>query len=502
LHHLQFSHYFEKSIKTLEKKIFNRKKSEGQEKTVAEIKEQDSFMQSEKARNKNDKECMRKIHDSEEGDVDDNLGLNEDMNNSYFSTFLTDYALKDVSIITVANSIVCYISFSHVSIVMKHYVPLYVAISWVVLAFLCGCALSSLFHSYHAPQQKEETQQPRALGERFFSAKKLNSGKRTSLVQSLMRRSITATGLPEGFWTSLSKNSPKPKWQQEAYGPVSNSVMQRLMKYENFRRVGESNCRSSISSVKASCDLTKEVEPITPIRGFDVFVTDFPVMSLWNNRLLQSCNLRKVPTFIANCVLPFGNIVVYMELPSWVKKFDDIAEEEGDAEDTKALKRFLTGDDDYRNNHFKIFPSLETGPLPIRMIAPKRDLTIHGTMLPLTWTQKDEYTDEFGNTNAAVLEMTCDVVINSVTRTMAQLLRRYIQSVSFDVSFVLDRPALSPIPEPAACLAMLRMHKIDLFTCPLLPPPSEKSNIHRASLVATSTKIASSINLETGTVTA
>merc|ERR1712238_85757 len=64
------------------------------------------------------------------------------------------------------------------------------------------------------------------------------------------------------------------------------------------------------------------------------------------------------------------DIFTYLEMPSWVKKFDSIVETESDSNEIKALKRFFNGSDEYRNQRFKIMPYLVKGPLIIKKLAP------------------------------------------------------------------------------------------------------------------------------------
>ena len=58
-----------------------------------------------------------------------------------------------------------------------------------------------------------------------------------------------------------------------------------------------------------------------------------------------------------NILTVFGNIVVYFKLPDWVQDFDkSLIENEDDFPSIKALKRFLSGDDEYRKKVLKVMP--------------------------------------------------------------------------------------------------------------------------------------------------
>jgi hypothetical protein len=54
--------------------------------------------------------------------------------------------------------------------------------------------------------------------------------------------------------------------------------------------------------------------------------------------IFASCGLRDRPTFLVNALFPWGSYLVYFELPPWVKKFENISEDEGDHVDIKAFK--------------------------------------------------------------------------------------------------------------------------------------------------------------------
>ncbi len=50
------------------------------------------------------------------------------------------------------------------------------------------------------------------------------------------------------------------------------------------------------------------------------------------------CGLRDVPTLILNITLAWANIVLYYEMPHWVKNFDCISINEWDPDDIKVFK--------------------------------------------------------------------------------------------------------------------------------------------------------------------
>jgi hypothetical protein len=118
----------------------------------------------------------------------------------------------------------------------------------------------------------------------------------------------------------------------------------------------------------------------------DVFVADAGEDSMGEHPFLIKNGLRDRPTWIVNVITQWGNLIIYLALPKWVKDFGaSMEEKDDDAEDVRALKRFVNGDDAYRNARLKLMPSIVQGPMPVRILAPKgKELVIARDYLPVT----------------------------------------------------------------------------------------------------------------------
>jgi hypothetical protein len=80
-------------------------------------------------------------------------------------------------------------------------------------------------------------------------------------------------------------------------------------------------------------------------------------------------------------------------MPGWVQDWNNIVEDECDPDDVKALKRFLNGDSEYRNERLKIILSIVEGPLAVKILAPpKKELRLNCASLPVSWQQYDPET--------------------------------------------------------------------------------------------------------------
>ena len=148
------------------------------------------------------------------------------------------------------------------------------------------------------------------------------------------------------------------------------------------------------------------------------------------------------------------------------------------------FQRFLNGNDHYRNDRWKVFPSLVEGPLPVRLIAPaKRELTITRDDLPLHWYQVDESVDKRGKTQAAILEVDCDLMSSMAVRNMAYLCRKHIKKLSVDCAMVIGQPnSKRKSKEPTASLGTWKIHKVNFDACPGMPPQTD-DQLLKASVI-------------------
>lgn len=347
---------------------------------------------------------------------------------------------------------------------------------------------------------------------------------------SYAKRDVSAPLAPlrlNGFWSCLVDIEGRKKlpWEEHVGGCSENDTLhKRLLRFNDFRvkkRGSEWSGGSMIANVEASA--TSEgagedarngissdgqlerslqpfggvrmrnksmetlsgdfvVDPLCRLRGMDIFQTDCPEEEICKHRLLTRMGMRKVPTFLVNIMAPWANVVVYFQMPEWVKRFGDIKETEGDSQDTKSLKRFLTGDDEYRNQRLKILPSLVDGPFPIRMMAPaKKEVTISCDSLPLTWHFRNE-TSSNGSSKAAMVEVDIDLVTSKSVRKFASLVRPHTARIIMDCALVISKPWDSEDDEPSACLGMWRLDKVDLNGCAVLPK-TESEMVHEASVL-------------------
>jgi hypothetical protein len=224
------------------------------------------------------------------------------------------------------------------------------------------------------------------------------------------------------------------------------------------------------------------VDPLCKLRGMDLFLSDDPPGEIWKQPMLTESGLRDQPTFIANLMLPFGNITAYFALPDWV---DCPEEKVDDPADVKALKRFLMGNNEYRNARLKVIPCLVDGPLAIRLIKPKpMELSVHTDKHPAVWTDVNMSIDPFTNkTSQMVVEVDIDFISDRSYRKLFSLVRPHMRSLTIDVAFVASKPKNSTIEEPSVCLGIWRIDKVDFERCAVFPESTIEETAHALSMM-------------------
>lgn len=163
------------------------------------------------------------------------------------------------------------------------------------------------------------------------SSVKFESGVSKSFRQPLTEEEVK-------FWSILSvkKSSSShrsfrvPSWQlnmDPCQDQQYKDLVRMLLGHENVRR-----SRPNVGSLEGVV-----IEPLFQLRGVDVFLSDDPEPEPSTHPWLVQQGLRDRPTFTLNILTQWGNILIYFEMPAWVRNFHT-PEDENDADDVKALK--------------------------------------------------------------------------------------------------------------------------------------------------------------------
>mmetsp|Transcript_14237 Transcript_14237/g.41775 ORF Transcript_14237/g.41775 Transcript_14237/m.41775 type:complete len:729 (-) Transcript_14237:38-2224(-) len=452
---------------------------------------------------------------------------------------LLEFMVRDSSILCAASILAILLTCrSTLTIMESGVVPLKTALSWTLLGFLSGfhwtflssqigSAVSSLHHD-SAGRTSPFAKRPSTAADddphKFFnrSVCKMTSIRHINYVMKPEKKKQPIPSVSAGFRTCLDDHEGRQIFPWEA--SVSNcseneGLLKRLLFFGDLRVKKKGSEWSGGSMTAAESNMSKEevagknldvdrnvqpvgavrmrnksqvdtlagefvVDPLCRLRGMDIFQTDCPSEKLYEYRMLTRMGMRKVPTLLVNIMAPWANILVYFQLPGWVKRFQDIKELEEDAEDTKAFKRFLTAAEDYRKPRLKIFPSLVDGPLPIRMLAPpKKEITVKCETVPTTWHFLDETVNNDGSVNAALVEVDLDLLESKTVRKMASVVRSQTARITVDCALVISKPIDSQNDEPSALLGMWRLDKVDMDGCAVLPPKTESEIMHEATSI-------------------
>ncbi len=138
------------------------------------------------------------------------------------------------------------------------------------------------------------------------------------------------------------------------------------------------------------------------------------------------------------------------------------------------FKRFLSGDEDYRNKRLKIVPYLVDGPLAIRLIKPKPvEITIHGECHRSKWTKVSKTINASGKTTASpLLECDVDLVSHAAIRRIINIVKPHLKHITIDLALVVSKPYGSDVEEPSACLGLWRIDKVDFERWAVIPEKS------------------------------
>lgn len=296
-------------------------------------------------------------------------------------------------------------------------------------------------------------------------------------------------------WTNLNKVSIRKRqlWEKDIDPTLEhkNFLMQKLLGYRNLRKTSRSSLilkknlnvddvgvtqsaqqeigNFGVADITASSFDDDVVEPLFHLRGMDIFLSEDPESEAGSHPWLVESGLRDVPTFILNFVTQWGNILLYYEMSDWVTDWN-LKEDENDAEDIKALKRFLNGTDDYRNARFKMIPSIVDAPFAVKLVAPaKAEKTVHCDYVKVDWKKYEKEETSSGRKLCIALEATLDLMSTSFIRSAASLVKNNLKLLTVDVAIVISKPDTQEEEEHMACIGCWRFSHVDIKTCPHMP---------------------------------
>ena len=173
--------------------------------------------------------------------------------------------------------------------------------------------------------------------------------------------------------------------------------------------------------------------------------------------------LRNKPTLLINFRFPWGNMILYFEIPKNLTPYlhhqpsqDDTVIDPSLSVPEQVLAKWLLGDDTYKNERLKLIPYVAEGPFIVRNMVTGRPAII-GKRLPVTY-QLDTAADCGGC--HPLLQCTWDIGRSSAAaKRIVSVCRRYMSALTVDVGFVIQGDSADELPEQM--MGSVRVHRID-----------------------------------------
>ncbi|KAL7566135.1 hypothetical protein ACA910_003904 [Epithemia clementina (nom. ined.)] len=276
----------------------------------------------------------------------------------------------------------------------------------------------------------------------------------------------TAAPMPMSSYTAASMGGNN--------GNDSGTVLSPLPKYpENNGKTCWSQPAHNIFHVRSVTYLKNRVkEPSGPApltcRGIDVWMTDNPERYIARHPAVLGGKLGNEDTFLVNFLLPFGNFVCYFSIPP-LNRFPPKLQ--------TVWKKFLQGDQEYRDARLKLLPVVAEGPWIVKAaVGPGKTPAVLGKVIPLQYyfrhadpTQK----------RAAVYEVDVIITASSIAKGILSVVKGHTKSVSLAFAFIIEAAEQEELPETVLCSC--QVHSLHLEECPILPPHNLDANNNAAS---------------------
>jgi hypothetical protein len=222
----------------------------------------------------------------------------------------------------------------------------------------------------------------------FLGAMRFSSSKVRFQAAQITQPVAKALLLGSKTWTSLSPSRPALQLWEVTVDPtldrhknnllmtrlLRNPVYRRVLKAEHLRSQHEKSHRYEAETIDVQVEDLRQssramgqfelpdadtlnefvILPLLKLRGMDVFMTDDPETEVVTHPWLVEQGLRSVPSMVVNLLTPWANILIYLEMPSWVTRLSDFEIHDDDEDDVKALKVPFSAS--LRGNHLSLRP--------------------------------------------------------------------------------------------------------------------------------------------------
>jgi hypothetical protein len=193
--------------------------------------------------------------------------------------------------------------------------------------------------------------------------------------------------------------------------------------------------------------------PLT-CRGVDVWITENPERHIARHPAVLGGKLGEKDTFLVNFLLPFGNFVAYFDVPP-IKHFPDKLR--------GVWKKFLAGDQEYRDARLKLLPVVVEGPWIVKTaVGPGKSPALLGKVIPLQYFFRDPT-----KKSAGVYEVDVIITASTIAKGILSVVKGHTKTVTIAFAFIIEAAELEELPETVLCT--FQVHSLHLEDCPVLP---------------------------------
>jgi len=194
--------------------------------------------------------------------------------------------------------------------------------------------------------------------------------------------------------------------------------------------------------------------PIFPCRGVDLWITDNAERNIARHPSVLGGELDQENTFIVNFLLPFGNFVAYFTVPPIEEMPPNIAD---------VWRKFVRGDQQYRDGKLKLLPVVVDGPWIVKKaVGPGTSPAVIGRDLPLQY-----YFTESTESKKGVYEVDVLVTASRIARGILNVVKGHTKSLTIAFAFIIEASTEAQLPETTLCA--FQAHSLHLEDCPNLP---------------------------------
>lgn len=167
-------------------------------------------------------------------------------------------------------------------------------------------------------------------------------------------------------------------------------------------------------------------------------------------------------TLVINFLLPFCNFVAYFQMN------DD---GEDDSKEQKVVRevwrKFVKGDQQYRDARLKMLPLVIDGPWIVRKaVGPGNAPAVLSKVLPLQYYLTPNHLNSPNNTSS-IFEIDVIISASRMANAILNVVKGRTKDLTIAFAFIIEGVCEEELPEGIIC--SFTMHELDLDKCPSLP---------------------------------